>query len=134
MSLMIDQKVENYPQNAQALLLKIRSVIYQLADKQQLGEVTEQLKWGELSYSVKSGSPIRMDWKPQSPEQVAIYVHCGTSLVETYKELYPNELQYAGKRAIILTLNESVPWPIVEHCLTMALQYHRLKHLPLLGQ
>ena len=59
-------------------------------------------EWGEPSYLVKGGSTIRMDWKKANPEQYAMYFHCKTKLVDTFKELYQDVFKFEGNRAIIL--------------------------------
>ena len=40
--------------------------------------------------------------------QYAVYFHCQTNLVETFRELYP-ELRYEGNRAILLGAEDKVP-------------------------
>ncbi|GAL29947.1 hypothetical protein JCM19239_1638 [Vibrio variabilis] len=46
------------PDNARTRLEELRALILSFAVELSLGEVEESLKWGEPSYSVKSGSPI----------------------------------------------------------------------------
>ena len=53
--------------------------------------------------------------------------------VETFKEIYRDDFEYEGKRAIVIPLSASNWSRPLRHCLQMALQYHSLKHLPLLG-
>ena len=52
---------EEYPENARVRLVELRELILKLSLDLQLGEVEESLKWGEPSYHVKNGSPIRID-------------------------------------------------------------------------
>lgn len=74
-----------------------------------------------------------MDWRPRAPERYALYFNCKTTLVETFEALYGNLFCYEGNRAIIFARLELVPVKQLKHCISLALQYHRLKHLPLLG-
>ena len=37
----------------------------------------------------KSGSTVRIDQVKAVPDQIAIYFHCQTDLVATFRELYP---------------------------------------------
>ena len=53
----------------------------------------------------------------------AIYFHCQTDLVETFRELYP-ELRYGGNRAILLDAGDKVPEKALRHCIALALTYH----------
>ena len=128
----LEAKFATYPVAAQEQLKRIRNLILSVAEEDGLGAVEETLKWGEPSFLVKGGSTIRMDWKPKDPDFIKVYFHCQTSLVETFKEIYRDEFEYEGKRAIVIPLRASEIGPL-KHCLQMALQYHRLKHLPLLG-
>jgi hypothetical protein len=98
-----------------------------------VNRLTESLKWGEPSYRSNHGSTIRMDWKPKNPEYCALYFQCTTSLISTFKTIYGEELQFEGKRAILLDVKDQIPDKIIIQCLSMALNYHRVKHLPLLG-
>ena len=123
----------NYPPEMRKKLLFLRALIFETAADLDVGEVEETLKWGEPSYIAKQGSTIRMDWKPRDPEHYALYFNCKTTLVETFEALYGNLFCYEGNRAIIFTRLELIPVKQLKQCIALALQYHRLKHLPLLG-
>ncbi|AEF54332.1 DUF1801 domain-containing protein [Marinomonas posidonica] len=129
----IENKFDAYPADARQRLYEIRRLIFEMADELKLGVITEELKWGEASYCSKIGSPIRLDWKEKHPNQVSLFVHCQTQLMETYKELYADRLAFVGKREIQLPLSAPMPLTELRSCIAMALQYHQLKHLPLLG-
>ncbi|GLQ33581.1 DUF1801 domain-containing protein [Litoribrevibacter albus] len=124
---------DRYPAHVRPCLLRLRSLILDIAESVNLGKVEEALKWGEPSFQVKSGSPIRMDWKEKTPDQYYLFFHCQTKLVDTFRELYSNSLPFEGNRAIVLDVNKDLPEDIIRHCLTLAMQYKRIKHLPLLG-
>ena len=55
--------------------------------------------------------------------QYAVYFHCQTDLVETFRELYP-ELSYGGNRCILLDAEDKVPEAALRHCVGLALTYH----------
>lgn len=124
---------KQYPSDIRKKLLLLRRLILQTAAELEVGEIEETLKWGEPSYLVKQGSTIRMDWKLRDPEHYALYFNCKTTLVETFEALYGNLFCYEGNRAIIFTRMELIPVKQLKHCIGLSLQYHRLKHLPLLG-
>lgn len=124
---------KNYPPEMRKKLLFLRALIFETAVELDVDEVEETLKWGEPSYIVKQGSTIRMDWKPRDPEHYALYFNCKTTLVETFETLYGNLFCYEGNRAIVFTRLELIPVKQLKHCIALSLQYHRLKHLPLLG-
>lgn len=129
----VQKRFDEYPITARVRLEQIRNLIFCLAEERLLGEVEESLKWGEPSYRVKTGSPIRMDWKPTSPEQYLLLFHCQTQLIETFRELYGEVLEFQGNRAIVFNISQPIPEITVKHCLELALTYKQRKHLPLLG-
>lgn len=124
---------DNYPENVKLYLHQLRQWAFELAEQHNLGPVDEAVKWGEASFSVKTGSPIRMDWKAKAPEQVSLFFNCQTKLVDTFRELYGEHLTLVGNREIALPLNQPLPEEIIKHCLLLALTYKRVKNLPLLG-
>lgn len=138
MELISDPKVkkvfEKYPKNVRKQLLSLRQLVLNTASEiDGLEKLEETLKWGEPSYLTKHGSTIRMDWKEKNPNQYAIYFKCTSRLVETFKTIYTNKFFFEGKRAIIFQLNDKIPQIELKHCITLALTYHKIKQLPLLG-
>ncbi|WP_286298601.1 DUF1801 domain-containing protein [Vibrio apostichopi] len=129
----VKDRFEEYPVNSRIRLEELRELIFTLSSDLQLGEVEESLKWGEPSYSVKTGSPVRIDWKLKSPNNYYLYFHCQTKLVDTFRELHGDVLRFQGNRAIELRLSDPLPGPEIKHCLELALTYHQRKHLLLLG-
>lgn len=127
------QKFAQYPEHAKAPLLLIRHLIMTIAQDQGLGDVVESLKWNEPSYLVKSGSSVRLDWKARNPNHYYLFFNCNTKLVDTFRELYSDTLQFQGNRAIVFSIHDPLPTDIIRHCLTLAMNYKKIKHLPLLG-
>ena len=64
-----------------------------------------------------------MDWKERQPGEVAIYFHCQTQLVATFRALYGEILSFEGNRAIVLDLAEEMPVEEVGHCIGLALTF-----------
>src|SRR5262249_33532919 len=90
------------------------------------GPLEEALKWGQVSYltsASKSGSTVRIDGVKADAGQTAVYFHCQTNLVETFRELY-SELTFSGNRAILLDASERLPEAKLRHCVALALTYH----------
>ena len=133
MNAMVKAKFESYPDDVREHLVQLRTLVMRVAAEENLGEVEESLKWGQLSYRTKNGSPLRIDWKSKSPNEYAMYFVCSTRLVETFRELYQDSLQFEGNREITFTLEQILPEQEVRQCVSMALNYHKVKHLPLLG-
>ena len=127
-------KFNEYPEAIKEKLWTLRRIILEAASRiEAIEAVEETLKWGEPSYIVKGGSTIRMDWKAKKPDQYAMYFSCQTTLVETFKAIYGNTFQYEKNRAIVFPLDAVIAEEELSHCVSLALTYHKVKHLPLLG-
>jgi hypothetical protein len=117
-----------YPKPVNAKLLALRRLIFDTAKKTNgVGRLEETLKWGQPSYltpETKSGSTIRIDQIKSATNKYAIFFHCQTDLVETFRELYPSEFSYEGNRCILLDAAEKLPEPALRHCVALALTYH----------
>lgn len=129
----VKAKFDRYPEQAKTQFLAIRAAIYEVGSIDDVGTITETLKWGEPSYLVKHGSTIRLDWKTQKPQQISMFFNCKTNLLETFREVYGDKLQLLGNREIAIPLSENTPMSELKSCISMALRYHKIKHLPLLG-
>ena len=120
-----------FPEPARDTLLKVRALIFQTAAiNPAVGPLTETLKWGEPAYlteKTKSGSTIRMAWKPANPDHGALFFNCKTSLVNTMREIYPDIFTYQGTRAVLFRLDQPLPNDALAHGIEMALTYHRNK-------
>ncbi len=123
-----------YPSKIRKKLMRLRQLVLDTASEtEDVKDIQETLKWGEPSYLVKGGSTIRMDWKISKPNEYALYFNCKTKLADTFKELYGDKLNIDGNRAIIFHENDEIPIKEIKHCISLALTYHSIKHLPLLG-
>jgi hypothetical protein len=123
-----------YPKPLKAKLLALRRLILGTAKTTKgVGAVEETLKWGQPSYltpETKSGSTIRIDAIKSDAGRYAVYFHCQTNLVETFRELYPDEFSFGGNRCIILDAADDVPEAALRHCVALALTYHLNRRKP----
>lgn len=121
---------DGYPKPIGSKLQALRKLILDTARTTEgVGALEEALKWGQVSYLTSetgSGSTIRIDRVKSADNQVAVYFHCQTKLVETFRELYP-QLSYSGNRAILLDAGEPLPKAELGHCVALALTYHLRK-------
>ncbi len=128
---------ERYPKSVRKRLMHLRRLILATASETGgVGKLEETLKWGEPSYVTtesKSGSTVRLGWKKSNPHQYALHFHCSTTLVETFREIYRDSLAFEGNRSIVFDEQDEVPESELKHCIALALTYHRVKHLPMLG-
>ncbi len=130
----VEKVFDNYPKIMRSKMMRLRKLILDVAEKTKgLDKLEETLKWGEPSYLTKRGSTIRMDWKSKQPDQYAMYFKCTSRLVPVFKEVYGDVFNFESNRAIVFNLQEKVPLKELRQCIKMALTYHKVKHLPLLG-
>jgi hypothetical protein len=126
----IDAVFEAYPPPVKSRLLALRRLIFDTARTTKgVGALEEALKWGQPSYLTtesKSGSTVRIDQLKSEAGGYAVYFHCQTDLVETFRELYP-QLRYGGNRSILLDAGEKLPEAALRHCIALALTYHARK-------
>jgi Domain of unknown function (DU1801) len=117
-----------WPSEARAQLRMLRALIYATAERTEgVGMLEEALRWGEPAYitsQTRSGSTVRLGWKPARPEHVAIYFHCRTGLVGTFRTLFPREFVFEGNRAILLSIGEQVDRNAIAMCIAAALRYN----------
>ena len=123
---------DRYPAAPQKALYQLRALILEVAKKENV-DCVESLKWGEASYACPQGSPVRIDWKEKHPKSISLYFNCNTSIVETIRALMGDRLDCVGNREIKLPLEQALPQDDLQLCLTMAMTYKKIKHLPLLG-
>ena len=120
-----------YPSAIRKKLMCLRQLIFDVAaETEGVGELEESLKWGEPAYLTaksKSGSTIRIDRKKSSETQYAMYFHCQTTLVDTFRTLFPTEFTYEGNRSIVFDARDEIPVKELSFCIAMALTYHRSK-------
>jgi hypothetical protein len=127
----VERTFAAYPPAMRRKLLALRALIFETAAATDgVGELDETLKWGEPAYVTaqsRSGSTIRIDWKKNKPAQYAMYFHCQTNLVETFRTIFPREFTYEGNRAIVFAADARVPVDALSLCIETALTYHRKK-------
>ncbi len=127
----VAQVFGDYEDSPKQKLMALRDLIFETAaNTDGVGELQETLKWGQPSYltpETKSGSTIRIDAIKDDPAHVAVYFHCQTNLVPTFREMYGDRLTFEGNRALILDTRKKLPEEELRHCLALALTYHLAK-------
>ncbi len=129
----IKRVFESYPDGIRQPLRVIRETIFEVANEENIGVIIETLKWGQPSYMAKHGSTLRLGWNSKKLDEYAMYFHCQSSLVDTFREIYRGVFQFDDNRAVILKTADPTPIIEIKGCISMALRYHQIKHLPMLG-
>ena len=90
-----------YPPKLRKRLLAVRRMIFDVAEKTEgVGKLQETLKWGEPAYvtaETGSGSTIRLNRHKKQDWQYAVYFHCQTTLVDSFRGLFPKTFKFEGK-------------------------------------
>jgi Domain of unknown function (DU1801) len=123
----VADRFASYPPHVRPKMLALRELVLQTAaETPSAGEIEETLKWGEPAYVTKNktGSTVRMDWKPKSPTTYALYFNCQTILVESFRTMFPNDFKFEGNRALVLQLDGPLPKDSVALCVAASLTYH----------
>ena len=119
----------SYPAPIRLKLMSLRELIFDTASGTAgVGELEETLKWGEPAYLTsqsKSGSTVRIAYSPKRPLQYAMYFNCQTTLIDTFRTMFPNDFHFEGNRAIVFELPEKVPTKELAWCIAAALTYHQ---------
>ena len=119
---------EAFPQEIRTTLMLLRELIFETAAQTEgVGDIKETLKWGQPSYLTpvtKSGSTVRLGYPKGQTEQAALYFHCQTNLVATFRMMF-GTLHFEGKRAILLAVNQKLPVDQLKQCIALALTNHR---------
>ncbi len=107
----------------------VKRVGARLAKNGVMDELVETTKWGQRAFlpnKPRIGTTVRIDIADEA--HVAMYVHCQTNLVDTFRTLYP-ELKYEKNRAIWFPIDAPLPKDAIAFCAEAALTYHVTKRL-----
>jgi hypothetical protein len=117
------------PDAARDTLLQLRSLIFETAaETPGVGPLEEALRWGEpscLTSESRSGTTIRIHWKPRRPDRCAMYVHCQANLVEQYRLREPLAFEFEGNRGVLFDIARPLPVGALRDCIRLALTYHQ---------
>jgi len=117
--------IHEFPDHVAKQLMQLRKLIIQTHKKtNNAGDLMEGLRWGQVSYLTKSpitGSTFRLGvGKCGRP---ALFFHCRTTLVETFRSHYLPVFDFEGNRALILSSSIASTKTELTHCIQQALTY-----------
>ncbi len=123
----VSRAFDAFPAPIRKRLLQVRALISATAAAHdEVGRLTETLKWGEPAYltdETGSGSTIRLG-RVKDSEHPAILFNCKTTLVDTFRERFPDQFEYRQTRALLLPVSGKLPKQELTVCLSLALTYH----------
>ena len=103
----------------------LKALIIAVADRTAcVGPLEESLKWGEQSFTpakANIGSSVRIAQRKDG--DLALMFICHTNLVEEFRALYPDALEFDGNRAIVLKSGNDADIDALSHCIGLALTY-----------
>jgi hypothetical protein len=115
----VDAVFDACPKPVKTKLLALRRLIFDTAKATKgVGTVEETLKWGQPSYltpETGSGSTIRIDRVKSADNQVAVFFHCQTDLVETFASSIQSSAT-AATAPSCSTRTRSCRRPNCDHC------------------
>ena len=119
------------PETIRARLLVLRDIIQQAArDTEAVTGIVETVKWGQPSYlprKPRTGTTVRIGTLKTTPDTPALFFHCQTRLIETFRHLYPDSFAFEGNRAMLIPPDRPLPENEIRHCVSLALTYHLWK-------
>ena len=122
----VEAMFASFPEPARTGLLTLRSLIFETAETTlNVGALEETLKWGQPAYltpETKSGSTIRLGLPKQGG--FAIYVHCQTTILPDFRNMFPDDFVYEGNRAIHFKDGRALAPEKLRLLIQTALTYH----------
>ncbi|MGD1886479.1 MAG: DUF1801 domain-containing protein [Cohaesibacteraceae bacterium] len=97
------------------------------SDVPEIGALEESEKWGQPRFApAKSnvGSSVRSETRADGDH--ALMFICTSGLVEEFRTLYDDTLQFDGKRAIVIPSADLPDRSALKHCIQLALT-HKLR-------
>ncbi len=126
----VKEAFDAVPKVPRLRLLALRDLIFRAAEDSDAGPLEETLKWGQAAYlprTPRTGTTIRLGWIKAAPDRVSLFVPCQTTLVDSFRDRFPDAAQYDGNRAIHLPTNTPFNDEELHQIAAMALTYHRAK-------
>ncbi len=119
-------RFDAFPEPAREGLLTLRRLIFDVAGTlPEVGRLEETLKWGQPAYLTPEtglGSTIRLG-VPKGGG-FAIYAHCQTTLISEFREVFPDDFEYEGTRAVRFRNTAEITADKLRLLISRALTYH----------
>ena len=122
---LFEQSIASFSTQTARSLAELRALILAVqAENPEVGELSEVLRWGQVSYLTEqtgSGSMIRLGLSKSGDP--AMFFHCGTTLIETFRAQYTHLFEFEGNRTLVVSGPiDDVSFEL-KHCIHQALTY-----------
>lgn len=106
-------------------LLRLRALVFDVADEVGAAPVQEVLRWNQPSYlSARPRASTAVRLAPtRDGEHVALLVHCQSSVIPEFRARFPDDFRYDGNRAILFRPGEDLQADKLILCIGHALRY-----------
>jgi hypothetical protein len=124
-----EARFAEYENDTRAKLSELCELIVECAQDAGIERLELVTKWGQPSFVTakpKSGTTIRIDQDQSNGGDIALYVHCQTSLVDEWRELFPH-LAFGGNRSVHFRLDDDLSGNDIRFIISSALTYHDRK-------
>ena len=113
---------------AQQGLWACRAIFHDVAGTAGIGHLDESLKWGQPAWRPtrpRQGSTLRANWSEKSPQTLALFVDCKTTLAATMRDIYPSDFVYESNRALHMRLDADLPAQAIDPLARLTFTYPR---------
>lgn len=119
--------LESLPEHHRSGLVRLRSLIADVADELEVGPVREDVKWGQPSYRgarAHESTPVRLGVSSDG-EHYGLFVHCQTSVIPDFRASFPHDFRYDGTRGVLFAPGEIIQETKLRQLIAHALRYRQ---------
>lgn len=119
----VQSVIAKFPEDTQAGVLRLRTLIYEVAVATPgVGLIEETLKWGQPAYVARHGSTLRIGHHRQAC--FALFAHCQTNIIAAYAQAFPGWDRLDGNRAVLFDTPRQIEPTRLSKLIAHALTYH----------
>lgn len=118
----IAEVFDAWPGDVRAVLVRLRALIFTVAEETGALPVDEVLRWGQPAYIAPKGATLRLGQAKTG--EAALFVTCSSTLIEEFCPVAPEGTRFEGTRAVLFpdaTIDEAALSVLIARALT----YHR---------
>ncbi len=118
---------DGMPDATEVCARALRDLVMTVADEVGVAPVQETLKWGEPAYLPgRAGTTVRIS-ADKDGRTCKLLVNCQTSLVDDWRHLFGDRLEFEGSRAVRIDPTGPLDTEALAVCIAGAFTYHQRK-------